>query len=140
MEGCPRRGGEEWAGLDEAVRTVTKEMFGLKRMEDFAGCFFCGVPQALCGRWVADDGDGRRFRQVKGGRCQYKGTLVKMYLGLMMGYRAEATEVMEAMMREDGVDGEDTSRWYVWLGRMIEWGGIQASKMCRVCVYLGRLE
>jgi hypothetical protein len=89
---------------------------------------------------MADDDDGGRFRQVRGVRCQYEGTLVSMYVGLMMGYTEEATKVVEEMMGKDRFDGQDRKRWYRWFGRLIMWGGIQASQMCRVCLYLGQLE
>jgi hypothetical protein len=138
MSACPKRGSEEWAMIDEGVQVVTREMFGKRKMAKFSGCYYCGLPQAVCERWEEDEEDGGRFREVIGGGCQYGGVLVRMYVGLRAKYGDEATRVVEEMKaREGNVEGESGYGWY---GGLIKWGGIQAMRMCRVCVYLGRLE
>ncbi|KAM7210420.1 hypothetical protein V8F06_014193 [Rhypophila decipiens] len=95
---------------------------------------------ALCIRWKEEEGDGGRFRQVPGGRCQYQGLLIPILVGSMVKYGEQAMRVVEEMMKKDGVDRRERVGWYKWFGKLISWGGIQANQMCRVCVYLGRLE
>lgn len=123
--------------VDEGIRVVTRELFGKRRMEKFSGCFHCGLPQALCERWEEAE-DGGRFRLARGRGCQYEGVLVKMYVGLRARYEDEATQVVEEMKTRDGND--EAGSVYTWLGGLIKWGEVQASRICRVCICLGRLE
>ncbi|KAM7210561.1 hypothetical protein V8F06_014061 [Rhypophila decipiens] len=109
-------------------------------MDRFSSCFSCGVPQALCNQWKEEEGDGGRFQQVLGGRCQYQGLLILILVGSMVKYGEQAMRVVEEMMDKEGVDGRERVGWYKWFAKVISWGGIQASQVCRVCVYLGRLE
>ena len=134
---CPKRGSEEWMMVDEGIQTMTRELFGKRRMARFSGCFYCGLPQGLCDRWE-EDGDGGRFREARGRGCQYKGVLVRMYVGLRARHGDEAARVVEEMKVQDG-QGERESGM-AWFGGLIKWAGIQASRICRVCVYLAALE
>ena len=69
-----------------------KEMVKMKKIkfENFSGCFWCGVPQAICRRWE-DNGQGR-YQRAKGGCCQYTGTLVAGVVGLVFGYKGQVWE------------------------------------------------
>jgi hypothetical protein len=137
MRACPKRGSEEWSMVDEGIRVATKELFGKRQMARFSGCFHCGLPQSLCDRWE-EDGDGGRFKEVRGRSCQYKGVLVGMYVGLRARYGDEATRVVEEMKMQGGHGGGE--RGYAWFGGLIRWAGLQASRMCQVCARLGALE
>jgi hypothetical protein len=137
IQACPKRGSEEWSMVDEGIRVTTKELFGKRQMARFSGCFHCGLPQSLCDRWE-EDGDGGRFKEVRGRSCQYKGVLVGMYVGLRARYGDEATRVVEEMKMQGGHGGGE--RGYAWFGGLIRWAGLQASRMCQVCARLGALE
>ena len=111
---CMMSGTEAWDVVVRGMRVTEQEMFRRKRFERFSGCFRCGVPQGLCGRWRAGDEDGGRFQAVAEGRCQHKGALVAMYVGLSVraGERRE-----EAARQRIGFAGDARgAEWYTWLG------------------------
>ena len=64
--------------------------------------------------------------------------MVRMYVGLRARYGDEATRVVEEMKVQDGQGGRESGM--AWFGGLIKWAGIQASRICRVCVYLAALE
>ena len=76
MEECPNQGGDKWNQVQYMRDQVKKEVFGKRRLERYSGCFYCGVPQALCSQWTANRNDGGWFTIVKGGVYQYKETIV----------------------------------------------------------------
>jgi superfamily II DNA helicase RecQ len=134
MERCPRQDADIWAQVQYVRDQVKKEVFGKRRLEKYSGCFYCGVPQLLCGRWAANGGEGGRFILVRGGVCQYGEAILWMFSGLTVQGGEKTTRVIEGMMAEVGDSGD--KEWYVWLGRLVRWGGLQASQICRVCVHL----
>ena len=138
MEVCPDRGKEHWVQVETGMAWVRQEIFEKRKMEKYSGCFYCGIPQSLCGRWRAKDSDGGRFTQVSGGGCQYRDTIIGMAGGLLGRDVHHAGRVGRKMMGEAGCSEEDEMQ--DWLGRLVSWGGIQASQLCRLCVYLEREE
>jgi hypothetical protein len=87
----------------EGLKTLKSKMFNKRRFANYSACFIYGLPQAIYRRWVIVGDNGRRFKIARGGKCQYKGVLVQMYvgLGIRLGERwgAEIGKMMEA----DGV-------------------------------------
>lgn len=75
---CPRQ-------QSSAAQTVGEEMQRSIRFERFSGCFWCGVPQDICGGWE-DNGKGG-YRKVDGGSCQYEGVVLNGILGMTFGYK-----------------------------------------------------
>ena len=134
MEACPDRGSEGWVQVETGMEWVKQEIFGKRKMEKYSGCFYCGIPQSLCGRWRAKDEDGGRFRQVSGNGCQYGDAIIRMAGGLMGRDVDKARRVLGWMMQEAGYgEGSEPADW---VGRLVRWGGMQASQLCRLCVYL----
>lgn len=138
MGACPMQGTEAWEACRDGLEVIEEEMFRKKRFERYSGCFYCGLPQGLCDRWAATDDDGGRFARAEGGSCQYEGVLVRMYVGLMFIRGEAGLAAVREMAERDGVDSDVVS-WYKWLGRRVRWGGVEASELCRVCVYLERI-
>jgi hypothetical protein len=138
VEHCPEQESEVWGDIRDGVALMEQELFAKRRMEEFAGCFDCGMPQAMCGRWVAADNDGGRFERVGQGRCQYEGLLIRLYVGFMVWYGGDGLALVENAAREEGFSGEP-EQWYRWFGRRIVWGGIESSRLCRICYQLGQL-
>ncbi|KAH6982534.1 P-loop containing nucleoside triphosphate hydrolase protein [Ilyonectria destructans] len=102
LEQCPNRETESWCWITEAIGMVGRELFGRKRMQNFSGCFDCGIPQQICNQWEAHDEDGRRFTRVKGAICQYSGLLMELYAGVSAWDQQRADMV---------VGGDDEDRW-----------------------------
>jgi superfamily II DNA helicase RecQ len=138
-EHCPEQESEVWEDIRDGVALMEQELFTKRQMEKFAGCFDCGMPQAMCGRWVVVDDDGGRFERVGQGRCQYEGLLIRLYVGFMVCYGGDGLGLVEKVAREEGFSGEP-GQWYKWFGKRIIWGGIESSRLCRICYRLGQLE
>lgn len=138
MGACPMRGSGEWEKYKSGMEAISREMFGMKRFAQFAGCYICGLPQAFCNRWAVVEGDGGRFQMVQGGSCQYKGVLIKMFIGLVKQCGQAGKDAMKGLMRKDGIDIRDKKGQYKWLGRRACWGQIETNEMYRVCLYLSR--
>jgi RecQ family ATP-dependent DNA helicase len=139
MEDCPQRNGEKWATIELGIETMEREMFVKKRFEPFSGCFYCGLPQAMCDKWREVGGDGGRFAFVRGGQCQYSGLVAKVYAGVFAYFEDEAEEVMKEKMSKDGLDGEIGVGWYKWLGGRIKWGGLETNRFCRGFFWLCKI-
>jgi len=135
LDRCPKKGTSVWTFVLDGIQSTEREMFAKKRFANFSACFICGMPQAICQQWVADDEDGRTFRKVEGKSCQYKGVLVGMYVGLRTVLIETDWDDIPVMMAQEGIASQNMDAIYEWLGMMIEWGGIQASRMAKV-VYM----
>ncbi|KAF4417412.1 hypothetical protein CFRS1_v015953 [Colletotrichum fructicola] len=101
----------------------------------FSSCFHCGLPQGWCQRWEPLGEDGGRFREVEGGSCQYQGMMVAMFAVATIGVGSRVyEETVRAMRRADGLEewASSEEEVYKWLGQMIQWGGVQSSKLCRL--------
>jgi RecQ family ATP-dependent DNA helicase len=104
--------------IAEMVRQVDKEI----RYEQYAACYGCGVPQAVCNTW--EDNEKGGYRKVQGRACQYRGVLTGSIYGISMGYPeigVRWAERLHALV----VDGQAG----VYLGRMRRAETIQASNL-----------
>lgn len=138
-EQCPDQGKRIWAEVEASVQSVSEEMFTKRRFAAYAGCFGCGMPQWLCQGWAAADEDGRSFSQT-GKACQYGGVLMQMYVGLRMQWREEVEGILLEMLERSGIDMRSKvtiEQTYRWLGGLVEWGGMQASEICRFIYIVG---
>jgi hypothetical protein len=95
MEVCPDRGSGRWLQVETGMEWVKQDILGRRKMEKYSGCFYCGIPPSLCGRWRTKDEDGGRFAQVSGGCCQYGDTMIRMAGGLMGRDVYKAGRVLE---------------------------------------------
>jgi hypothetical protein len=138
VEDCPGQDDGSWEVIQTGLETMEIEMFRKKQFESFTGCFDCGMPQWICQRWRVMDDDGGRFERVQEGYCQYKGLLLRVYVGLMVRFQEEAISI-EEMMTEEGYSGVWEEQ-YGWFRGLIKWGGLQSSRLCRVCYRLWQLE
>lgn len=132
MSACPGRSGAEWQRAEGFSRLVEREMFEEKRLGKYSGCFYCGLPQSICGRWKELETDGGRFSRVPGGRCQYKGVLCRVYGGVYGHYGEKAKSAFDRMAEEEGfIKGGGIDKWYRWLGGKVKWGGMETNRFCR---------
>ncbi|KAF4484812.1 Bloom syndrome protein-like protein [Colletotrichum fructicola Nara gc5] len=91
--------------------------------------------EGWCQRWEPLGEDGGRFREVEGGSCQYQGLMVAMFAVATIGVGSRVyEETVRAMRRADGLEewASSEKEVYEWLGQMIQWGGVQSSKLCRL--------
>ncbi|KAF5484112.1 Bloom syndrome protein-like protein [Colletotrichum fructicola] len=135
LDDCPGRGEQAWGWTAQYRRQMEEAMFDGRRMENFSSCFHCGLPQGWCQRWEPLGEDGGRFREVEGGSCQYQGLMVAMFAVATIGVGSRVyEETVRAMRRADGLEewASSEKEVYEWLGQMIQWGGVQSSKLCRL--------
>ncbi|KAF4474120.1 Bloom syndrome protein-like protein [Colletotrichum fructicola Nara gc5] len=135
LDDCPGRGEQAWGWTAQYRRQMEEAMFDGRMMENFSSCFHCGLPQGWCQRWEPLGEDGGRFREVEGGSCQYQGLMVTMFAVATIGVGSRVyEETVRAMRRADGLEewASSEKEVYEWLGQMIQWGGVQSSKLCRL--------
>lgn len=143
---CYMRGDEERARghrledcAAEGVTEVQEEYDRLQsriRWQDYAVCWSCAVPMAICRRFEPN-GFGR-WRFVRGQSCQFPGTMIATFASVMFpGSPHEAIrDSVMAWMWEDGVDVSEAPAVYAWLGTKIQWGEMEAARMNRVFLRL----
>lgn len=102
-EECTEKESGTWGKVMEGMKTVKSEMFDKRRFANYSACFICGLPQAICRRWAIVGDDGRRFQMARGGKCQYEGVLVQMYVGLGIRLGERWGVEISKMMEADGV-------------------------------------
>ncbi|KAH6867692.1 RecQ helicase [Thelonectria olida] len=144
MDECPQKGLKIWDNMKQGIEAVQDEMFAKKQFAKFSACYECGLPQAICKQWEAASDDGRLFKRVRGGRCQYNGLLVRIFVAQRVQAVDSWAEKVGKMMERDGIDiykGNQMAKLYEWLGGLVEWGGragggIQASRICQVVTRL----
>ncbi|KAG8670796.1 hypothetical protein FPOAC1_004030 [Fusarium poae] len=74
---CPLWDKRWWDDMARAEEKWQKSMFTKGVMADHSGCFWCGMPQAICTHWEPLDNDQGRFKLKKDGVCQYAGVLMQ---------------------------------------------------------------
>lgn len=134
---------EQGASLREWIRSVKKEYFQGKKMERFSGCFRCGLPQEICGRWRFIGGEGEQFQEVKAQDCLCPELVAEAYAAGLQFIPGQATAIMGELLEADGqeIDLDDDEAVWQWLGSRTKWGGIETSNMCRyISILLTRLE
>jgi hypothetical protein len=128
---------DEAVSIREVSVGIREEIRKHKLFEDFSCCMWCRVPQAICEKWQAR-AEGGLWEQVPGGRCQYEGTLIDGFVAMLIG-GAEGDEAVFEWMTEDGIDSRDQRAVCTWLGRWVEWGRVEVSRISKVFHYLAGL-
>jgi hypothetical protein len=135
VEACSRN---DAAIVHEISSEIQAEMRDKRLYESFSCCMWCGVPQAICERWQAR-AEGGLWEEVDGGQCQYMGVLVPAFVAMLIGGE-EGDEAVFRWMKEEGVEIGDRNAVGAWLGRRVEWGRIEATRLCQVFHYLAKLH
>jgi superfamily II DNA or RNA helicase len=104
-----------WRIESQEAREMVKIVEETIKFDNWSGCFWCGVPQVICNRWE-DDGKGRH-RRVRGGGCQYTGTLVAGVVGLIYGYKGQVWDSWMRRLEGFGVDLKSREDFIGYLGR-----------------------
>jgi len=133
--------------LQEEV-AIEAESLSKVRFERFASCVFCGVAQKVCTRWTEIREGSNRFREVKGGVCQYIGIIRPAVAAMSI---AAPLDVVKAglydPMKAEGIWGRG-SEWgsdeeaevkrvmMNWFAKKIIWGSVEASVFLQVFYHL----
>ncbi|KAK3896428.1 hypothetical protein C8A05DRAFT_20594, partial [Staphylotrichum tortipilum] len=121
------------------VRRTVERVRGVVRWAPYSCCFDCGLPQEICSRYEPR-GPAGGFQRIAGRRCQYMGLLMAMVVSLWGAGEYEGSQQWYTYLREQGaaIEAQDTDGWFRWLGRKVQWGGIESNEMCRAVVWLYR--
>ncbi|KAG4271203.1 hypothetical protein FPRO04_14699, partial [Fusarium proliferatum] len=105
-------------------------------VEKFGGCYGCFLPQELCNRWEENAAEGG-WREIDNIECRYRGVMVSTISYVYTLSPDEASELFFKLGFKGGVAtsagrGFKEQDVWKWMGRRIDWGGLQAFNMCRV--------
>src|SRR6187402_3553284 len=120
--------------LQEGADIVREGIVDLQeqvRFERFSCCFYCHVPQAICQRWEPGD-ENIRWQEVPRQRCQFEGVVMPAIISALHVEEQWVVGVMCTMARDEGIDMQADGAVYQWLGRRVEWGGVEASRLLQV--------
>lgn len=95
------------------------------KFERYSGCFWCGVPQAICDRWE-DNGQGR-YQRASEGTCQYEGVLIAGVVGLVFGYKDRVWERWQRRLEGAGVHLDSDDDFIGYLGKRQGADGIESN-------------
>jgi hypothetical protein len=126
--------------LGEILECVNSLVVGVqegKRFEKFSCCHNCGVPQEICQKWEANGIGGYRRNNII--RCQYPGVIIPVVAVIWRVADPGKTRAINEWIRQDLVDIEEEEEVFKWFGRKIRWGGIEASKLCKVFYFLASI-
>ena len=96
---CPR---EQGHAIQQQAQAWKKRLRVERRLEKYAGCHICLMPQGWCDRWRERAGAGNAgiYDWVAGERCQYEDVVMETLAVLEFGWeegvgRAEEIEVQQ---------------------------------------------
>jgi superfamily II DNA helicase RecQ len=129
---CGRMKEEEREEMLEQLSRSVKEI----QLEKYSGCWWCGVPQAMCEKWEQREvGFWRERREVE---CQWKGIMMKTLVGFWNLWGVEMEEGLMRRLREDKVEMGEVKLIQRWLGGRVIWGGMESNRMAREFYYVMR--
>jgi hypothetical protein len=135
---CPLWDKRWWDDMARAEEKWQKSMFTKGVMADHSGCFWCGMPQAICTHWEPLDNDQGRFKLKKDGVCQYAGVLVCVWaaVGRMHPDIADAVVgELDAARDYEWQESEDKVVYekglMKWLGEKVQWGHLETNRLCQ---------
>lgn len=130
LEGCPH------PDIQDVLHKV-QELQGQmhhpqkERFAPMSCCFTCGVPQSMCHRWRPKEGQGG-YVQDRQGQCQYPHIIVRVVAVILRAGSDETRGEVHRWWQEESVDVTDVEAQMKWFGQKDDWGGIEASRLCRV--------
>lgn len=135
---CPIRSCRWWDNQAKMEERWQGRMFKKGVMGDSSGCFWCGVPQAICTHWEPFDDDQGTYRVKKDGVCQYAGVLVRLWAAATRIHHDavdRAIGELDAARVYEWQESEDEAVYEAglikWLGEPVRWGHLQTNRLCQ---------
>jgi superfamily II DNA helicase RecQ len=128
LQDCGR---EEARQVEERSRRLEQRI----RFENYTGCRWCGIPQAICRRWVLKHQSSNRFRRVDGQECQFRRNfIIAVIVAVIYNGPAAWTEIITRWIGEVGgqVEVRNENEILNWWGQKIQWGGMEVSQLVRM--------
>ena len=126
-----------WRAASQPAKEMIRRIEEKMRFDDYSGCFWCGVPQAICGRWE-DNGRGG-YRRAEGGNCQYSGVLVGGLMGLVYRNEGKVAERWCARLVEQGVEGGQVDELARYLGGKQQLECVESNRLVGEFCWITRL-
>ena len=79
-----------------------------------------------------------RWQEVTGHKCQFEGVVMPAIISALHVEEQWVVGVMREMAHEEGFDIQVDGVVYQWLGRRVEWGGVEASRLLQVFCKISR--
>jgi hypothetical protein len=127
LQDCPRE--EAW-GIEETSRRLQERI----RFENYTGCSWCGIPQAICRRWVLKHQSSNRYRRVDQ-ECHFqRNFVVAVIVAVIWNGPPTWMEIITRWIGEVGgkVEVRNENQMLSWWGQKIMWGGMEASQLVRM--------
>lgn len=100
-------------------------------MEKYGGCVECFVPQRWCGQWQEKSEEDQRqggYQRIAGKGCQYKDIVLGGFAVAMAEEGGFGRQVLQRL-QEAGYQADSNEENIRYLGRRIEWGGLEANRL-----------
>jgi RecQ family ATP-dependent DNA helicase len=132
--------------IEEGAEEVRRDWFQMrKRMRDdrmfapFSCCYDCHAPQAICAKWVAENG---KWKNLPQGKCQFEGIIMPVVIsGINEGTDQTCNMIRDQIQRDgveigewngEGISVEEWEEMYRWFGQREKWGDVEISRLVRV--------
>ncbi|MCJ1449638.1 MAG: hypothetical protein MMC23_010160, partial [Stictis urceolatum] len=107
---------------------------GRRRIERFSGYSECFVPQEWCEGWKKKKEGG--WAKEAGRKCQYRDTVLEGLAVWLVEGKSE--EGFVERMRKEGLGAESYEDIARYLGKRVEWGGLEANRLVMEYGKMGR--
>jgi hypothetical protein len=135
LEDCSMDHASRIRGYCEEFITAVRDK---KSMEGYSCCMYCFVPQYICQHWKAKSQDGR-WEEDASKECQFKGVIIEGFWSMMfIRGPAGVMEWLKEWSYRDGYDIDDDEGCLRWLGKKVEWGGIEANKLIQAFTFMAK--
>ena len=83
----------------------------------YACCYDCHAPQAICSKWVEENGKWKKLAQ---GKCQYEGIIMPLVISGIAEGTDETYNMIKERMESSGVQVGNWEDMYQWFGQKKE--------------------
>ena len=120
----------------EGAKEVRDDWFQMqKRMREdrifaaYSCCYDCHVPQAICAKWVPENG---KWKSLVNRKCQFEGVIMPVVISGIAEGPDQMYNMIKDRMEEGGIKFGDWEEMYKWFGQREEWGGIEVSRLVQM--------
>jgi superfamily II DNA helicase RecQ len=124
FEDCSMYGASQ---VQSSCSTFSKTVQDKRTMEAYSCCYHCYVPQDICQHWKSTK-KGGRWEVDKTKSCQFPNVIVPAFWSLLLKGLEETMEWLREWATQDGFNIDDDIQCLKWLGKKVEWGGIEGNK------------
>jgi superfamily II DNA helicase RecQ len=125
------------SGVRQSCREFIAAIQDERTMELYSCCTICFVPQAICQHWIPKAEDGR-WKEDQTKDCQFKGIIIEAFWCMVIKGQERTMGWLRGWSSNDGYNIDDNKGCLAWLGKKVEWGGIEANKLIQAFLILAK--